>query len=922
MNISLDWHKYEDTARLAIAEGCVLLENKGALPLEKNSTVSIFGRIQNSYYKSGTGSGGKVNVAKVYNIVEGLEESGHVKINKDLQKIYAEWEKSNPYDEGLGWGQERWSQDEMPLSDQIVKDAAAQSDIALVIIGRTAGEDKDNSATEGSYLLTKEELDMLKKVRAGFKKMVVLLNVGNIIDMKFVNECSPDAVMYVWQGGMLGGLGTADVLTGKVNPSGKLTDTIAYDINDYPTTKYFGDKVMNQYCEDIYCGYRYFETFAKDKVLYPFGFGLSYTDFSINVSKAENNIGERSVTAQVTVTNTGKVAGKQVVQLYIQAPMGKLGKAKRVLVDFGKTDLLAPGEHQSLSFTIPYPNFASYDDSSSLIHKNSWLLEAGEYTLYVGSDVRQAAKALSFNITETIILKECEEALKPLHNFNRMKANEAGELIYEPVPVSTVDMFQRRKERIPAEIKQVSTTDIKLANVLAGKATMEDFIAQLNDEDLSCIIRGEGMGSSLVTPGTASAFGGVSPRLRETFGIPVCCCDDGPSGMRLDCGIKAFSLPNGTSLACTFNTNLVTELYTFTGFEMQTNKVENLLGPGMNIHRNPLNGRNFEYFSEDPYLTGQMGTAMLKGLHQGGVTGTIKHFVGNEQELCRHSTNSVASERSLREIYLKGFEIAVNSGYADSVMTTYGVCNDIYTASNYDLNTTILRKDWGFTGIVMTDWWASMNEPGQPGTKTNFAAMVRAQNDLYMVCPDGSKNASGDNTLEALSNGSLCRSELQRSAMNICNHVMNTAAMKRLLGTADNIEIINRPKAEDDINLDDIEFTVIGKEEFTFDLTYQESKANSNYIFALDVANTGTYEISLTASSELGDLAQLPCTLSVMGIPIASFVFNGTNGKEVTITKEICCPQRFLVSRLVVASNGLKLKEMKIKYLNDKVKFF
>lgn len=924
MNITLDWKEYEQTARQAIAEGCVLLENNGVLPLKKDCTVSIFGRIQSSYYKSGTGSGGKVNVDKVYSIVDGLKESGSIKINTELQKIYADWEKDHPYDEGLGWGQERWSQDEMPLTPQIVNSAAAASDVAIVIIGRTAGEDKDNSATEGSYLLSADELDMLKKVREGFKQVVVLLNVGNIIDMTFVDTCKPDAVMYVWQGGMLGGLGTADALIGKIAPSGHLTDTIAYNISDYPTDKYFGNPEMNHYSEDIFCGYRYFETFAQDKVRYPFGYGLTYSTFEISNLSAKSDNKTQKLEVSATVKNTGSSSAKQSIQIYVQSPCGKLGKASRVLVDFGKTCELAAGAQETLNFSIPYYNFASYDDSNATGNKSAWVLEAGNYTVFVGSDVRSAQQILTFPIPETIILKKCEEALAPNHSFERMTAIDDGKNIclkMGSVPVAQIDQFQRRLEHLPSEIKQVSTSDIKLADVLNGKAKMEDFIAQLTDEDLSCIIRGEGMGSSLVTPGTASAFGGVSPRLRE-LGIPVCCCDDGPSGMRLDCGIKAFSLPNGTLLASTFNCDLVTKLYAFTGLEMQSNKVENLLGPGMNIHRHPLNGRNFEYFSEDPLVTGKMGTAMLKGLHQSGVTGTIKHFAGNEQEKNRYGTNSVVSERALREIYLKGFEIAVTNGYADSVMTTYGLLNDLYTASNYDLNTTILRKDWGFTGIVMTDWWANINEPGKGPEKNNFAAMIRSQNDLYMCCPDGSKNATNDNTLSSLQNGTLTRGELQRSAINICNHVMNTVAMKRLLDTADKIEIINRPKSEDDINLDDIEFTVIEKDEVVFDLTYKESKANTNYTLAFDVTTPGTYQISLTASSELGELAQLPCTLSVMGIPIASFVFNGSGGKEVTITKEIPCPQRFLVSRLFVASNGLKLKDFKIKFINDKIVYF
>ncbi len=254
----------------------------------------------------------------------------------------------------------------------------------------------------------------------------------------------------------------------------------------------------------------------------------------------------------------------------------------------------------------------------------------------------------------------------------------------------------------------------------------------------------------LVTPGTAAAFGGVSKSLIERLGIPSVCCSDGPSGMRLDCGVKAFSLPNGTIIGCTFNPKLIEELYTCTGYEMIVQKVDCLLGPGMNIHRHPLNGRNFEYYSEDPYVTGSFAMAMLKGLQTAGVTGAAKHFCANNQETRRHFANPVVSERALREIYLKGFEMIVKSGVADTIMTTYGPVNGVWTAGNYDLCTTILRKEWGFKGIVMTDWWAAINERGGEPDKTNFAAMAMAQNDIYMVCPDGSTNASGDNTQRRL----------------------------------------------------------------------------------------------------------------------------------------------------------------------------
>jgi len=919
----LDWDKYSEVAKEVISEGCILLENKNnALPLKKGAKVSIFGRIQNSYYKSGTGSGGMVNVSKVYNIVEGLELSNHVEINKDLQKVYADWEEENPIDEGLGWGQERWSQDEMPLTKDIVSDAAKVSDVAIVIIGRTAGEDKDASNTAGSYALTDIELDMIKKVRDGFGTVIVLLNVGSIIDMSFVDLYNPDAVMYVWQGGMLGGLGTADVLIGKANPSGKLTDTIAYQIEDYPSNAYFGVKEENKYSEDIFVGYRYFETFAKDKVHYPFGYGLSYTNFANDISSFSNDLSNKKVSVEVTVKNTGDVPGKEVIQIYIKAPQGKLGKAERVIVDFDKTKNLDCGETQKFVFEIDYDRFASYDDGGVTGKKSAFVLEEGTYEVYAGSDVRSAKLVGEFTLDELLVIKQCEEALAPVVPFNRFHASKGEKgvvLNLEATPLSTISVEERRLERLPKEIKQVTSSDIILDDVLQNKATMEAFIAQLSDDDLTCLARGEGMGSILVTPGTASAFGGVSDRLLNTFKIPSVCCDDGPSGMRLDCGIKAFSLPNGVMVASTFNRELITKLYAFTGLEMVNNHVENLLGPGMNIHRHPLNGRNFEYFSEDPYVTGEMAVAMIRGLKNSGVTGTVKHFCGNNQEYNRRDHNSIISERALREIYLKGFEIAVKSGLADSVMTTYGAVNGTFTANSYDLNTTILREDWGFTGVVMTDWWADIGFSGDKN-KTDFAAMVRSQNDMYMVCPDGSTNASGDNLLEALAEGNLTRAELQRTAMNVCSFAMKTEAMNRLMGRGTEVEIINRPKDESDLELDQVE-SVILDGDLTIDLTYQESKANTNYVLAFDVKKVGTYEITLVASSDLNPLAQLPVTYFYQNIPMLSFTFHGTEGKEDSITKEFIFAQRFSITRLFVARNGIKLKEIHFKHISDNTEF-
>lgn len=910
---TLDWSKYLETAAKVAAEGIVMLKNdNNALPLAKDKPVAVFGRIQLHYYKSGTGSGGMVNVSKVTGITDGLIEAG-VEIDEELLDVYKKWDGLNPYDMGTGWGSEPWSQEEMPLDDKTVSRSAEKCDTAIVIIGRTAGEEQDAKIEKGSYLLTDTENDMLAKVRKAFDKVVVLLNVGGLIDMSFVDRYSPDAVLYVWQGGMTGGTGVADVLTGKISPCGKLPDTIAYNISDYPSDKNFGGTERNFYCEDIYVGYRWFETFAKDKVRYPFGYGLSYTDFEIVPEK--NIYNDDSVIFCVRVTNTGSYSGKEVVQVYCEHPQGKLGKPARVLCGFAKTKTLAPQESQTVEIKVNYYDISSYDDSGVTGHRFCWVMEKGKYTFLVGNSVRNVTVADVYEISKTEVLCECSQAMPPVTEFKRVRAvrTENG---YTPetedVPLLEYDEEKRRIENLPSEIPYTGDRGIKLSDVKGGRNSMEEFIAQLSDYDLSCIIRGEGMGSPRVTAGTASAFGGVSDNL-VNFGIPAGCCDDGPSGMRLDCGTKAFSLPNGTMIASTFNRELLTELFEFTGLEMTVNKVDCLLGAGMNIHRHPLNGRNFEYFSEDPFLTGAMASAELKGLHKSGVTGTIKHFCGNNQETNRHYVETVVSERALREIYLKGFEIAVKSGNANSIMTTYGSVNGLWTAGNYDLNTTILRNEWGFTGFTMTDWWANVNSRGGEPDRNDFASMARSQNDVYMVCPDGSSGE--DNTLEELGNGRLLRCELQRNAMNICNFLINTHAMERLCGEEEPVEIINRPDntGEDDTP---VVFYEVDRE-FTLDLSYVKAEKGTNYSFSLIVKNAGYYNVTITASSTQSEVAQIPVTLFAMGTASGTFTWNGTDGQPVSYYKEIPMFSRFTAIRLYFAQNGLDLHSIEFKLAKE-----
>ncbi len=907
----LDWNKYLETAVETVAEGIVMLKNNNsALPLKKDEIISVFGRIQLHYYKSGTGSGGMVNVSRVVGITDGLLEAD-VKLNEELLEIYKKWDSENPYDLGEGWGAEPWSQKEMPLDEEIVKKAAEKGSTAIVIIGRTAGEEQEVTLTEGSYFLTELERDMLKKVRDSFEKVVVLLNVGSLIDIEYIESLDVDALLYVWQGGMVGGTGTAAVLTGDVSPSGKLPDTIAYSIEDYPSHPYFGDLNSNRYVEDVYVGYRYFDTFASEKVRYPFGFGLSYTTFEIVAEKAETifNGDKYGVRYEVTVTNTGNFSGKEVVILYVGKPQGRLGQPKKILCGYEKTKTLAPNESQTLVIEAWLSDIASYDDSGATGNKNCWVIENGDYNFYI----ENAEKIYGHTITveKATVVEKCRQALAPVEQFDRMKplSTEKGVKIgFESVPLSEVDEPARRMAQLPEEIPYTGDKGIKLADVYHGKNTINEFIAQLSDEELSCIIRGEGMGSPRVTAGTASAFGGVADCLTK-YGIPAVCCADGPSGMRLDCGTKAFSLPNGTMIASTFNKELAEELFEYMGLEMAVNKVECLLGPGMNIHRHPLNGRNFEYFSEDPYLTGTLAAAELRGLHKSGVTGTIKHFCGNNQETNRHFIDTVASERALREIYLKGFEMAVKQGNADSIMTTYGKVNGVWTAGNFDLNTVILRDEWGFDGISMTDWWANINRRGGEADKKDFAAMAMAQNDLYMVCAEGGKN--DDNTVESLASGDLLRCEIQRNAKNILSFILKTNAMKRMAGEFEEVEIINRPEedmpSEEPVVFYDLDNSLV------LDLKGIKSEKGKSYSLALVVNNPGWYDITITASSEQSELAQIPVTVFTMGTANAMFTWNGTGGKPVSYTKEVPFFSHYLAVRLYFAQNGLDLLELKFE---------
>ena len=926
--MTLDWKEYEKTARAAVAEGLVLLKNENkALPVSEGSRVALFGRMQAHYYKSGTGSGGMVNVPKVWGILDALKLE-NIELNKELLDVYEKFEEENPIDLTSGFGSEPWSREEMPVTDELVEAASKSSDIAIAIIARTAGEEQDNVDEPGAYRLSDIERDMLQKVRKHFGRMAVVLNVGAVMDMGEIEEIAPDAILYAWQGGEVGGLGTADVLMGRVSPGGHLADSIVKKIEDASASGNFGDLKQNFYKEDVYVGYRYYETFGRDAVAYPFGFGLTYTSFEIsNAALATSGTlsGEDLQKARFTVSadikNTGDASAKEVLQVYVKAPQGALGQPVLKLAGFAKTKTLAPSESSSLSVEIAPYTISTYDDSGVTGHKNAYVLEAGKYEFYAGENVRDVALAGSFDIEETTSIEQLSSQMAPQISFDRVKPGniKTGDGVlpeYDIDTETTPSLPLRDAEEAKADRPECKpyTGDkgIKLRDVLDGKAGMEDFLAQLSDEDLSCIIRGEGMGSPKVTVGTAAAFGGVSPALNG-FGIPCGCCSDGPSGMRLDSGARAFSLPNGTLLACTWNTELNEKLYSYLGLEMSFNGVDFLLGPGMNIHRHPLNGRNFEYFSEDPVLTGSMAAAQLRGLHKSGVSGTLKHFCGNNQETNRHFEENVISERALREIYLKGFEIAVKEGAADSIMTTYGPVNGIWTSCRHDLITNILRHEWGFKGLVMTDWWPNLGNVGETVNKTAFSRIVLSQNDFFAVCPDASVNSTGDDTLSALESGVITRGQLVRSARNICNVLMTTNAMKKLMGEKPQVEIINRPEEEELTDPTDVTYYKI-EDGTVIDLSHVNTKPGTSFAMGFDAEQRGCYIIELVGGSDLSEYAQIPVAVFYQSVPGGTFTFNGTDGGWMKVERKIVLSARYGVLKMKFMGNRLKLKEMRFTY--------
>ena len=1111
-----------DLTRQVAADGMVLMENDGALPLAQGEKVAMFGRAMIDYVRGGGGSGATV-VDYTRNILQGMQikaDEGKISLYQPLVDFYTEQVTTNGITNDAN----------ITVSDELMDDAAANADTAIVTIGRYSSEGSDRSASKGDYYLSDAETELLTRVAAKFKKTVVVLNVGAVLDTSWIKSIPGiDSVLMAWQAGMEGGLATADVLVGDVNPSGKFVDTFAKSYDDYPSSDtFYESSAYVNYEEDIFVGYRYFETFDPnyERVNYEFGYGLSYTTFDISdvTVAAEGD----DIVATAKVTNTGDVAGKEVVQVYFSAPQGKLGKPAKELAAFDKTDLLAPGESQTLTMSFPIDDMSSYDDTGK-VQKSAYILEAGDYNIYVGNSIKDAGEngiRYTYNVAEDAVTEQLSEQCAPIQLERRLLADGTWEVLEAPAEMDPhytvaaegvtrvesenflnssgnlhiesyydtnleqqkclaylnaagrymeyeltaekagkysvimsmangnaalsncfkvyvngeyqpgivfnaqqtgdgsgasewynfiecepfyinleegtnlvrfvangnnpnydymlikrvgeqeeyykkavaaegqtkiegeefdesgmttsnnavrIERFNNNTEAClaymnyvgnyvsyylkvaeageynitlnvangragftfdpgitvngtayPATITAVQTGDgdgagqwynfedlepvtvtlpagnvvltltckeankypnidyitiekketvqaaaravraaaqttsgkIMLVDVYNNPDLMDDFLAQLTDEQLANLLQGQ--------PNTGVANTGGMGNLME-YGIPNAMTADGPQGIRI--GTTCTAWPVSTLLACTWDVDLVEEVGKAAAIEAHNNGIDIWLAPGMNIHRDPLCGRNFEYYSEDPLIAGKMAAAITKGCQSEGVSITLKHFAANNKETNRNSSDSRMSERALREIYLKGFEIAVKEAQPWSIMTSYNYINGTETSENKELLTNIARGEWGYEGIFMTDW----------GNNSNHAREVLAGNDVKM--PSGSPST----ILAAKEKGIVTREDMEACAARLMKMIMKVNVF--------NDKILDPPATEigDDTYFkaaENIIWSQTARAETTSDtdggrnLGYCDAGAWTEY--RIKVAKSGQYDLSARTASNAG----------------------------------------------------------------------
>ncbi|MDE7179076.1 MAG: glycoside hydrolase family 3 C-terminal domain-containing protein [Lachnospiraceae bacterium] len=818
-------------SRSLAGECIVLMENDGALPLTGAGKIALYGSGARQTVRGGTGSG-DVNTRSDVTIEQGLEGAGFEILTKNwldrqdaaykqAREDYFKWVPAYAKEHNITEFLVIFSHPFQVIAPtEITKDDIAEVSTAVYVISRNSGEGADRFNKRGDYLLYDEEKEQLALLAESYDNLILVLNIGGVIDMSEIKAIPGiNAVLLMSQLGNIGGDVLADVLLGKVNPSGKLTDTWAKQYNDYPSSAGFSHNNGNvddeYYTEGIYVGYRYFDTFGVEPV-YPFGYGRSYTDFSVAPGAVRVENGQVKFSA--VVKNTGAIhAGKEVVQVYYSAPAGKLPKPYQELAAFVKTKLLTPGESETVKIEFPVKDMASYCEECA-----AWVLEAGEYVIRVGTNSRNTEIAAVLALTETIkteILKNLFADTDPLREI-QAPAMETP-VVDAAVPRIAIDSGKitakqafYTMERKPYATEQ--TTVLTADDVKAGRCTIEELTAQLTVEEMADLCVGTlRAGGSIVGNASYSvpgAAGDSSSIIKESRGVKNMILADGPAGLRLQPVFKTdkegkilpggsvlgdiiepFSpeyndensdtyyqyctaIPIGWALAQSWNMELLKEIGSMVGREMEEFGVDLWLAPALNIHRNPLCGRNFEYYSEDPLVSGKAAAAITQGVqaHPGKGT-TIKHFAANNQEDNRYFTNAHVSERAIREIYLKGFEIAVKDSRPLSIMSSYNLLNGIHTANNFELIQFVARDEWGFQGFVMTDWFTSQHQPALTGNEkviypiSASTGCVYAGNDVQM--PGCQKNV--DDIVQAVRTGEtidgykLTLADLQFNAANV-----------------------------------------------------------------------------------------------------------------------------------------------------------
>lgn len=800
-----------ERSRKIASQGMVLLKNNGVLPLtEPGKRIALFGNGARRTVKGGTGSG-DVNSRSVVTVEQGLEAAGFTVATKDwldrydeaveaARKAYFADFAAAVQKEGRNAFMHLFNNPFMePAIIPVTEEEAsrAEADTAVYVIARNSGEGRDRRPAEGEYELFQVEKEAIRLLEEKYGKVIVVLNVGSVIDTKFLRgEEGIDAILLMSQAGNIGGHALADVLTGKVTPSGKLTATWAENYLDYPGADKFshmnGDIDDEYYTEGIYVGYRYFDTFNVTPA-YPFGYGGSYTDFAVETKGVEAD--GNAVTVRVKVTNTGSTyAGREVVQVYYSAPAGKLAKPYQELAAYKKTKTLAPGESQELSISYPVKAMASYDEERA-----AWVLEAGKYYVRVGTSSRDTVVAAALVLDREAVTEKLSNRLPLDCGMQELSAEGVTPYSYESeaaekenaleISISAADIpcvaavYRKAEETVP---EKKTEQKITMDDVRAGRYTLDELVGQLTVTEMAELCVGTargGFGSDSII-GAASAAcpgaaGDTTSLMLEDRGIRNMILADGPAGLRLSTTFAAdgagnlipgtgaapipgmellmgnmpkpeipadavyyyqycTAIPIATLLAQTWDVEAIEEAGDIVGEEMEELGVTLWLAPGMNIHRNPLCGRNFEYYSEDPLVAGLCAAADTLGVQKhSGVGTTIKHFAFNNQEDNRMHVNSHVGERASREIYLKGFEIAVRASQPMSIMTSYNLINGIHAANSYDLLTAIARDEWGFAGIVMTDWGTTGSIEMNPGEAfkygaSNAAGCIKAGNDLTM----------------------------------------------------------------------------------------------------------------------------------------------------------------------------------------------